>query len=75
MTCQPAIETFLNYFQIRSAVGTVMGKAIQLRTLGQYADTYFQEKGKELERGMLRNIIHYVGTVANVNKTEQRRQT
>eukprot|EP00171_Calliarthron_tuberculosum_P006792 IDg6792t1 len=75
MICQPAVETFLNYFQIRSAVGTVMGKAIQLKTLGQYPDIYFQEKGKELERVMLRNIIQYVRSVTNVNKTEQRRQT
>ncbi len=69
-----ASRAFLNYFQIRGAAGTVMCKAMHLKTMAHYADSHFAKNGAVKNRGMLSAISEYLTSVSRANKTESRRQ-
>lgn len=71
-----AVNAFLNYFQIRSAAGTVMCKANHLNTLARFAEIHFRKShgNWNMECGAVAAVAEYVRCVSRANKSEARRQ-
>lgn len=70
----PAVQAFMQYFEIRSAAGTVMNKAHHLVRLGRYAVQYYKQQNCSLQEGQMIAVLEYLRGVAKVFKTETRRQ-
>ncbi len=69
-----AVEAFLGYFQVRSAAGTVMCKAMHISKLCDSAHMFFSEKDDVRSCGALQSVMAYAQSVARAQKTESRLQ-
>ena len=69
-----AVRSFLRYFKIRGAAGTVMNKAFHLLRLCKFAESYFSEISDSTRRGQTLSVIEYLQCPARTFKNESRRQ-
>ena len=69
-----AVQSFIRYFDIRSAAGTVMNKAFHLLVLSKFAKSHFGEVNNSVRQGTMISIIEYLHATAKAFKNECRRQ-
>lgn len=65
------VQTFLNYFVVRSTAGTVMNKAIALYKFSEHAALFFDAKDP-ISRADANSVATYCSKMRSTYKTEQR---